>query len=73
MAALKEHERMALQFLSRGPDKIGTISDENTMAAAIVYSDLAKRGLVHLDKDNGCVVTISKEGERALREDEDRS
>lgn len=70
MAALKDHEVMALRFLMQGPDKIKTIDDENTMAAAVVYSGLAKRGFVHLDKDDGCVITITQEGVRALREGE---
>lgn len=65
-AEMKPHERMALEFLIRGPDRIRTIDDENTLAAAIVYCDLEKRGLVIIDSEDGMLVTISPSGKRAI-------
>lgn len=65
---LKFHERMALEFLSKGPDRIRTIEDENTFAAAILYCDLAKRGLVTIDNEDGMLVTIAGPGLSAVQE-----
>lgn len=67
MSQMKNHELMALQFLAKGPDRISEIGDDNTFAAAIVYCDLERRGLVMIDKDDGMLVTISPAGMRAVR------
>jgi hypothetical protein len=64
---IKPHEMMALRYLSTTPDRIKIIDDENTFAAAIVYCDLEKRGLVTIDKDDGMLVTISGAGLSALQ------
>lgn len=66
MSAIKPHERMALEHLSRSPDRILVIEDDNTFAAAIVYCDLANRGFVTIDNDDGMLVTISPAGLLAL-------
>jgi hypothetical protein len=63
---LRPHELQALRFLSRGPDRIRVIDDENTFAAALVYAELSRRGLVHIDADDAAVITISSEGLAAL-------
>lgn len=63
---MKPHERMALEFLARSPDRIRTIEDDNTFAAAIVYCDLEKRGLVIIDNEDGMLVTISPAGTLAI-------
>lgn len=66
-AGLRPHEIQALEFLMLGPDKIKTIADDNTMAAALVFADLERRGYVHIDKDDGAVITISTAGRSALK------
>lgn len=66
MSQLKSHEIMALRFLMKGPDRIRAIEDDDTFAAAIVYADLAKRGLVVCDKDDGMLVTITPKGSAAV-------
>jgi hypothetical protein len=63
---VKNHELMALRYLSTTPDRIRTVDDENTLAAAITYCDLAKRGLVEIDNEDGMLVTITSAGLRAL-------
>jgi hypothetical protein len=63
---VKPHERVALESLAMAPDRIRTIADDNTFAAAIVYCDLEKRGWVTIDKDDGMLVTISPRGLLAL-------
>lgn len=65
-AAMKEHERLALEYLSTTPDRIRYITDENTMAAALTYTHLRERGLVHIDRDDGMLVTITDLGLRVL-------
>lgn len=65
---MKDHERLALESLSLGPDLIRVIEDDNTFAAAIVYCDLQKQGFVTIDKDDGMLVTISPAGIAALSE-----
>lgn len=64
--SLKRHERMALEYLSRTPDRIQTITDDSMLAAAILYCNLAVRGLVTIDKEDGMLVTISPAGLAAL-------
>jgi hypothetical protein len=66
MSVIKPHERMALESLRGGPDRIRYIEDDNTFAAAIVYCDLEKRGLVTIDRDDGMLVTISPAGLSAI-------
>jgi hypothetical protein len=56
---IKPHELMALRYLSTTPDRIRIIEDENTLAAAVVYTQLAKRGLVEIDNEDGTLVTIT--------------
>lgn len=56
---VSEAQTMALRFLSNGPDRIRLIEDENTLAAALCYVDLEKRGLVTIDNDHGMLVTIT--------------
>ncbi len=69
MGQIKPHEMMALKFLMKGPDRIKVIADDNTFAAAIVYCDLEKRGLVTIDKDDGSMlVTIAPAGASAVME-----
>lgn len=63
---LKNHERMALAFLKKGPDRIRVIEDENMFAAAVVYCNLAKSGLVVIDNEDGMLVTITPAGLSAL-------
>lgn len=63
---LKTHERMALAFLKKGPDRIRIIEDEPTFAAAITYCNLAKSGFVAIDNEDGMLVTITPAGIRAL-------
>lgn len=63
---LKPHESMALRYLSTTPDRIKTIEDENTFAAAVLYCDLQKRGLVTIDNEDGMLVTISPAGLAAV-------
>lgn len=62
---MKDHERMALEFLRRGPDCIKLIEDENTLAAAMLYAQLEKQGFVTIDNDDGMLVTITAAGEAA--------
>lgn len=66
MRPLRPHEIQALKFLFKGPDRIKTIDDENTFAAAIVFCDLEKLGLVTIDKEDGMLVTINSYGRAAL-------
>lgn len=63
---LKPHERMALAHLKMEPDRIRLIEDEPTLAAAIVYTNLAKVGFVEIDNEDGMLVTITPAGIRAL-------
>lgn len=63
---MKAHELMALRYLSTTPDRIRVIEDDNTFAAAVLYCDLAKRGLVEIDNEDGMLVTITPAGLRAL-------
>jgi hypothetical protein len=65
---MKSHELMALRYLSTTPDRIRTIEDENTFAAAILYTHLAKRGLVEIDNEDGMLVTITPAGLDAVRD-----
>lgn len=64
--ALRSHEIQALEFLSLGPDRIRVIEDEETLAAAMVFIELNKRGLVEIDPEDGMLVTINAAGRRAL-------
>ena len=66
MRPLHPHEITALEFLSEGPDRVRTIDAEDTLAAAIVYCDLAKAGLVDIDNEDGMLVTINSSGRAAL-------
>lgn len=60
-------ERMALDFLSRGPDRIAQIDTEEVFAAAVVYCDLSKRGFVTIDPDPaGPIITITNAGRAIL-------
>ncbi len=63
--ALKPHEMMALRSLNNMPDRICKITSDEVFAAAVVYADLSRRGLVVIDDDDGMLVTISEAG-RAL-------
>lgn len=63
---MKPHERMALESLARSPDRIRVIENDETFAAAIVYCDLEKRGLVIIDNEDGMLVTISPAGTLAI-------
>jgi hypothetical protein len=65
-----EVRAMALRFLSNGPDRIRLIEDDNTLAAAMCYVDLEKRGLVIIDNEDGMLVTITPAGLAAIPEDE---
>lgn len=71
LTTLKPYEIEALHFLSRGPDRITTISDDGTFAAAVVFLELGKRGLVHIDNEDGMLVTLSEAGRLALNEEPD--
>lgn len=66
MREIKPHELMALKSLAMAPDRIRLIENDETFAAAIVYCDLEKRGLVTIDNDDGMLVTISPKGMSAL-------
>lgn len=66
MTSIKPHERMALESLAQSPDRIRIINDDNTFAAAIVYCDLEKRGLVFIDNEDGMLITISPTGTLAI-------
>lgn len=66
MTDLKPHELQALEFLALGPDRIKVIADDATFAAALVFIELEKRGLAHIDKDDGMLITISANGLSAL-------
>lgn len=70
---LKTHERMALAFLKKGPDRIRIIEDEPTFAAAITYCNLAKSGFVAIDNEDGMLVTITPAGIRALTTGQEKS
>jgi len=50
----------------KGPDRIRSIDDENTLAASIAFCDLEKIGLVTIDNDDGMLVTINSFGRAAL-------
>lgn len=63
---MKSHEIMALTYLSKTPDRIRVIEDDNTFAAAVLYCDLAKRGFVVIDNEDGMLVTITPAGLRAI-------
>ena len=63
---LRSHEIQALEFLSLGPDRIRVIEDDGTLAAAMVFIELNKRGLVEIDPEDGMLVTINAAGRRAL-------
>jgi hypothetical protein len=69
---LKPHEIMALEFLSRGPDCVGIIDSEEKMAAALIFIDLEKRGLVSNDRIDGERWTsITPTGRAALKRSEE--
>jgi hypothetical protein len=57
----------ALKFLTKGPDTMGPISNENELAAAFVFSELERIGYVthKLDGDN-VIWTITDIGIEAL-------
>lgn len=63
---LAEHHLMALRYLSTTPDRITTINDEPTLAAAMIYMQLEKIGLVSVDNEDGMLVTITQAGLRVL-------
>jgi hypothetical protein len=63
---LKPHEILALEFLRLGPDRIKVVENDETFAAALVFLDLEKRGFVHVDKDDGMLITIAAAGMDAL-------
>lgn len=70
-ARVAPHEVMALQFLSRGPDCIGVVDTEEKLAAAMVFIELQKRGLVIGDpSDDGPVWSILSAGRAALQDAE---
>ncbi|ABA04404.1 hypothetical protein Nwi_1142 [Nitrobacter winogradskyi Nb-255] len=60
--ALRTHHLAALRFLAKDPDRIRLIEDENTLAAALCYVDLEKRGFVTIDNEDGMLVTITPAG-----------
>jgi hypothetical protein len=65
--ALTEHDIMALEFLMLGPDQPGVIDCEEKLCATLFFIELEKRGLVHMDRDEGGpVFTISTAGRSAL-------
>ena len=64
---VSEARTMALRFLAKGSDRIRLIEDENTLAAALCYVDLEKRGLVTIDNEDGMLVTITPAGLARLR------
>ncbi len=47
--------------------EVRRIEDENTLAAALCYVDLEKRGLVTIDNEDGMLVTITPAGLARLR------
>ncbi len=65
----KAVDRMALDFLDRvGSDCIGVIDTDAKLAAAIVFLDLNKRGLVIASlSDDGPVYRLTSSGRAALR------
>lgn len=63
---MNETRTMALRFLAKGPDRIRLIEDDITLAAAMCYVDLEKRGLVTIDNEDGMLVTITPAGLAAL-------
>lgn len=68
---LTEHDVMALQFLMLGPDQPGIIDNEEKFCATLFFIELEKRGLVHMDCDEGGpVFAISSAGRQALAERE---
>lgn len=67
-ATVSEARTMALRFLAKGPDRIRLIEDENTLAAALCYVDLEKRGFVTIDNEDGMLVTITPAGLDAVAE-----
>jgi hypothetical protein len=66
---MKPHELMALRYLSTTPDRIRTIEDDNTLAAAVLYTQLQKQGLVEIDSEDGMLVTITQAGLDAVVRD----
>jgi len=42
----KDHEKAALRFLASGPDVLGVVDSEEKLAAAMVFMDMEKVGLV---------------------------
>lgn len=68
---MQNHDRMALEFLQRvGSDTIGVIDNEEKMAAALIFVDLRKRGLVVASiGENGPTYRLSNAGRAALREE----
>lgn len=66
----EEAYAMALCHLSKGPDRIRLIEDDATLAAAIIFCQLEKRGLVTIDNEDGMLVTITPAGLAAIPVDE---
>ena len=65
---LLPHEIQALRFLEKGPDCIGLIDDESKLAAALMFVDLKRRGLVtSVVSDDGPIWSLSDAGIAALK------
>ncbi|EAQ34440.1 hypothetical protein NB311A_11882 [Nitrobacter sp. Nb-311A] len=66
MLQLPTNAERGCKVLAKGPDRIRLIEDENTLAAALCYVDLEKRGFVTIDNDDGMLVTITPAGLAAI-------
>lgn len=68
MTVETENDRLALEFISsRGTDCVGKIDNEDKLAAAMIYLDLKKRGLLSsVPSDDGPVFSITQAGKEEL-------
>jgi hypothetical protein len=67
---LRPHHVQALSFLQRNPgDEIGAINSEEQLAAAFVYSELLREGLITGTlRPGGGGVRLTRQGEFAIAE-----
>jgi hypothetical protein len=65
---LRDHELMAMRFLSaNGPHAIGIIDDDDKFAAAFTFKALAHKGMVVAGiGDNGPTYRLTKRGSAAI-------
>lgn len=55
MIVTEETEKLALNFLAKGPDTMGPVSSDEELAAALVFIELERRGLVNGNRSGDSV------------------